>query len=310
MKYDVIIVGASFAGLSAAMQLGRARKSVLLIDSALPRNRYAAAAHGFLGHDGKAPFALLAEARRQLGEYPSVQFKAGVARRAGAVRGGFEVQLEDDSQLGAARIVLATGVRDELPSVPGMQERWGTGVLHCPYCHGYEVADQPLGVLATMVASVEQAMLIPDWGPTTYFTQGRFEPDAGQLALLGARGVQIERSPVVELLGPLPALESVRLADGRVVELAALFTAPRTHMASPFGRAAGMRVPRRDAGAVHSGRCHAADQCSGRVRGGDAAAPMHNATLASAAGVMAGVASHRSLIAGLGSHVAPPGVGR
>ncbi len=305
MNHDVIIVGASFAGLSAAMQLGRARKSVLLIDSGLPRNRYAAAAHGFLGQDGRAPFDILAEARRQLGAYPSVRFRTGVARHARAVRGGFEVQLEDDGREWAARIVLATGVRDELPPVPGMQQRWGTGVLHCPYCHGYEVADQPLGVLATMAASVEQAMLIADWGPTTYFTQGQFEPDVEQLALLAARGVQVERAAVVELLGPVPALDAVRLADGRVLKLAALFTAPRTHMASPLAGQLGCAFEEGMTGPYIQVDAMKQTSVEGVFAAGDAAAPMGNATLASAAGVMAGVASHRSLIAGLGSHQAP-----
>ena len=114
-----------------------------------------------------------------------------------------------------------------------MTERWGATVLHCPYCHGYEMRDLPLGVLAAHPMSAHQAVLIPDWGPTTYFTQGQFEPEPDHLHAFTNRGVTVERTPVVELLGKGPALDGVRLADGRVIELVALFTAPRPKPAPP-----------------------------------------------------------------------------
>ncbi|MGK9231125.1 NAD(P)/FAD-dependent oxidoreductase [Inquilinus limosus] len=296
MVHDVIVVGGSYAGLSAAMQLARARRRVLVIDAGRPRNRFAAAAHGFLGQDGKPPLAIQQEAARQLRAYPTVAFVEGEAVAARRAEGGFAVALASGREAAASCLILAIGVADELPPVPGLQERWGATVLHCPYCHGYEVAGRPLGVLANHPLSAHQAAMLPDWGPTTHFTQGVFEPDAEQAAHLAARGVRIERSPIVELLGTAPALEAVRLADGRVVAVAALFTAARTRMASPLAEQLGCAV---DDGPT--GPCLRVDDFKQTtVRGvfaaGDAANPMHNATLASASGVMAGVCAHRSLM--------------
>lgn len=296
MPYDAIVVGGSYAGLSAAMQLARARRRVLVVDAGLPRNRFAESGHGFLGQDGRSPAAIIADAVRQLRAYPTVELRPGEAVEARAAAGGFAVALADGGAVEGARLVLATGLRDELPPIPGIEERWGRTVLHCPYCHGYEVADRPLGVIANHPMSAHQAMLIPDWGPTTYFTQGAHEPDAEQAAALSARGVRIERSPVVELLGRAPALAAVRLADGRTVEVAAVFTAPKVHMASPLAAELGCEVE-----PGHTGPYLRVDDWKqttvpGVYGAGDAASPMHNATLASASGVLAGVGAHQSLL--------------
>lgn len=292
---DVIVIGASFAGLSAAMQLARARRRVLLIDAGEPRNRFATAAHGFLGQDGVAPHVIRANARAQLAAYPTVRFHAGQATAAAVTAEGFSVTCADGSMHHAARVILATGVQDELPALPGVPERWGRTVLHCPYCHGYELGGAPVGVLAGHEKSAHQAALLPDWGPTTYFTQGRFEPDVEQAALLAARGVTIERIPAVALLGEAPALTGARLADGRVVPLGGLFIAPRTDP-GPLARQLGCAVDDGMTGPLI--RVDAMQQTTvpGVYAAGDAATMMHNATFASAGGVMAGVATHQSLV--------------
>ncbi len=297
MPYDAIVVGGSFAGLSAAMQLARARRRVLVMDAGLPRNRFAEASHGFLGQDGKPPYDILREAVRQLSAYPTVGFVQGEATGASRVDGGFTVAMADGREERAARLVLATGVRDELPPIPGMRERWGRTVLHCPYCHGYEVAGRALGVLASpsLPLSVHQATLIPDWGPTTFFTQGLFELDEEQAAQLAGRGVQVERTPVVELLGDAPALEAVRLADGRVLPLQAVFTPPNVHMASPLAEELGCEIEQGPLGPYIRVDDRKQTTVAGVYAAGDAAAPIHNATLASAAGVLAGVGAHQSL---------------
>ena len=295
MSHDAIVVGGSFAGLSAAMQLARARRRVLVVDAGLPRNRFAEAAHGFLGQDGRPPASIMAEAARQLAAYPTVRQLGGEA--VGVRReddGSFTVQLADGGEERTRRLVLATGVSDELP-LAGMQERWGRSVLHCPYCHGYEVRDRPLGVIAFIPHSVHQAAMIPDWGPTTYFTQGRFEPDAEQAALLAARGVQIERSPVVELLGPAPELEAVRLEDGRVLPLHAVFVAPGTRV-GPLAEHLGCALEDGPTGQFIRVDDFKQTSVPGVYAAGDAATAMHNATLASAAGVLAGVGAHQSLV--------------
>lgn len=297
MPYDAIVIGGSFAGLSAAMQLARARKRVLVVDAGKPRNRFSDASHGFLGQDGVAPHDIMREGARQLAAYPTVEFVQGEAILARAKTCGFTLSLADGSEHDASRLVLATGVRDELPAIPGLDARWGKTVLHCPYCHGYEVAGQPLGVLANHVMSPHQGGLIPEWGPTTYFTQGRFEPDAEQLAHMLARGVTVERSPVVELLGTAPALDGVRLADGRVVKVGALFTAPLTHMASPLAAQLGCAFEQGPLGPYIRVDDRKQTSVPGVYAAGDAASPMYNATMASAAGVMAGVGTHQSLLA-------------
>jgi thioredoxin reductase len=293
---DVIVVGGSFAGHAAAIQLARARKTILLIDAQQPRNRFAAAAHGFLGQDGRAPAAIMRTAADQLLAYPTaaiVHATVQSVRRAGDL---FLLTLGDGSIRHARRLVLATGVHDTLPAIDGMAERWGQTVLHCPYCHGYEVAGQPLGIIAAHAMSAHQAALIPDWGPATYFTQGSFEPDADALALLIRRGVTIERTPVVALLGSAPALDAVRLLDGRTIPMHAVFTAPRTSMASPLAAQLGCTFADGPTGPYIQVDAMGLSSVADVYAAGDATTPMHNATIAAASGVLAGVAAHQSLM--------------
>jgi thioredoxin reductase len=296
MDYDAIVVGGSFAGLSAAMQLARARRRILLVDAGRPRNRFAAASHGFLGQDGVAPAAIMREGLSQLLAYPSVDFFHGEAQDAGVVEGGFRFGLSGGGEASGRRVILALGVADELP-LPSMKARWGVSVLHCPYCHGYEVRDQPLAVIANNPAGAHQALMLPDWGPTTYFTQGVFEPTGEEAVLLAARGVHIERTPVVELLGPGETTEALQLADGRRLEAHAVFTGPMTRVSSPLAGQLGCAFTDGLTGPHITVDAMQQTSVAGVFAAGDAAQTMHNATLASAAGVLAGVAAHRSLVA-------------
>lgn len=293
--HDVIIVGGSFAGLSAALQLARARRRLLLIDAGKPRNRFAAASHGFLGQDGVPPARIMREGLSQLARYPSVDFihdEALAAARDGPL---LRLELAGGAAVAARKLILATGVADELP-LESMIPHWGVSVLHCPYCHGYEVRDRPLAVIANAPAAIHQALILPDWGPTTYFSQGRFTPSDEEAALLAARGVRIDPVPVVELLGTPPRLEALRLADGRLVEVGAVFTAPRTRMASALPEQLGCSLVEGATGPVIAVDALQQTSVPGVFAAGDAATQMYNATLAAAAGVMAGVAAHRSLV--------------
>ena len=294
--FDAIVVGGSFAGLSAAMQLARARRRILLVDAGLPRNRFADASHGFLGQDGKAPAEIFREAARQVAAYPTVAFVHGEATQAVWEGEGFVVTLADGRTERGRKLVLAGGIVDQLPDIPGLKERWGATVLHCPYCHGYEVRDRALGVLANHPMAPHQAEMLPDWGPTTYYSQGVFEPDAETLAVLARRGVAVERQPIVEVLGAAPVMEAVRLADGRVVTAQALFVAPRTSLASPLAAQLGCAIDEGMLGPVIRVDEMKATTVPGVFAAGDATRSMHNATFASADGVMAGVAAHRALI--------------
>lgn len=294
-RYDVIVVGGSFAGLSAAMQLARARRRLLVIDAGRPRNRFAAASHGFLGQDGVPPADIMRQGLTQLARYPTVDFAHAEAQTARADADGFVLTLSDGAEVFARKLVLATGVTDTLP-LESMIPRWGVSVLHCPYCHGYEVRDRRLAVLATVPGAVHQALLLPDWGPTTFFTQGQFEPSPEEAAQLAARGVAVERTSVVDLLGEGTAIRALRLADGREVPAEAVFTAPRTHVTSPLAEQLGCAFE--DGMTGQYIRVDALQQTSvpGVFAAGDAATQMFNATMASAAGVMAGVAAHRALV--------------
>lgn len=200
MPVDVAIVGGSYAGLSAALQLARARRSVVVVDAGARRNRFAESSHGFLSRDGEAPAAIAAHGREQLLAYPNVRFVEGTADTAGRDGANLVVSVQGEN-IAARRLILATGVVDELPSIPGLQERWGRAVFHCPYCHGYELGQGRIGVLATGEHSFHQAMMLPDWGPTILFANEAFEPDAAQAAMLEARGVEIERERVVAVDG-------------------------------------------------------------------------------------------------------------
>lgn len=295
MTYDVLIVGGGFAGLSAAMQLARAQRLVLLVDAGQPRNRFAHASHGFLGQDGAAPADIVRKGLAQLAVYPAFTHVQGTAIDAQGGADDFHVRLDDGRAFVARRLILAAGVVDALP-LASMAPRWGVSVLHCPYCHGYEARGRRLGAIAVSPRAVHQALLLPDWGPTTYFTQGAFEPTPEEAAQLAARGVEIERTPVVELLGAAPETQAVRLADGRTTPVEAIFTGPRTTVATPLAEQLGCAFEEGPSGPFIAVGPSKETSVPGVFAAGDAAQPMHNATLASAAGVLAGVSAHRSLV--------------
>ncbi|MGZ8868408.1 MAG: NAD(P)/FAD-dependent oxidoreductase, partial [Thermoanaerobaculia bacterium] len=242
MRHDVIIIGGSFAGLSAAMYIARGRRSVCVIDTGSPRNRFARLSHGFFAQDGSEPSAMLAAARLQVAAYPTVTFIEGKATSAARAPHGFTVTLATGEVIESARLVLAFGISDELPSIPGLAERWGKSALHCPYCHGFEFSGQPLGVLSLSPRSVHQAALIAEWGPTTFFLNGGAAPDEESLNMLRSRGVTIEPVPVKALHGEGFDLSAVELIDGRMTRLNALYLGPRTHLNSDIAQQLGCEL--------------------------------------------------------------------
>jgi len=295
MTYNVIVVGGSFAGLSAALQLARARRRVLVLDSGEPRNRFAQFSHGLFGHDGQAPSALLEEARSQLLSYDTVSFTEGLATHAAKAGEGFSVTVGGTVHT-ASRLILATGVRDELSPIPGMQERWGISVLHCFYCHGYEVAGRRLAVLATSDRAMNTAILLPDWSEhVTLFTNGVLSLSPEQMDELRMRGVSVETKEVVGLLGDPPALSGLRLEDGRTIPVDAVFTNPRTRMASPLAEQLGCEFDEGPSGAFIRTGADKQTTVSGVYAAGDAARAGHNASWAVADGVTAGISAHQSL---------------
>ncbi|MEX5301341.1 FAD-dependent oxidoreductase [Kocuria sabuli] len=232
-QWDVVVIGGGAAGLSAALMLGRARRRTLVVDAGSPRNRYAAHMHGVLGNEGMPPGELLERGRAEVAAY-AVEITTGTVERVDETMAGVEVALHGRAPVRARAVIVATGMTDELPEVPGLAERWGTSVLHCPYCHGWEVADQRLGVLTTSPLGLHQAQLIRQWSPdVTVFTAGLGPVDMATEFRLRARGINLVASPVVEILGVDETIEAVRTADGTLTPIDALFTAgtPRPHTA-------------------------------------------------------------------------------
>jgi thioredoxin reductase len=296
MQHDAIIIGGSFAGLSAAIHIARARRSVCVIDAGSPRNRFASTSHGFFGQDGSAPLTMIATARAQLQAYPRVLTLGGEASTARAIEGGFEVTLPGGETLTAAKLVLAFGISDELPNVPGMTERWGKSVLHCPYCHGFEYGGGRMGVLQMMPMSAHQALLIADWGPTTLYLNGGEMPGADMQAKLRSRGVAIEPSPIAALEGESGGLSSLLLDDGRASPIDALYLAPRTHLNSPIAEQLGCALDDGPFGPMIRTDAAKLTSVPGVYAAGDAARAPHNASWAATDGVTAGVSLHQSLV--------------
>lgn len=296
MNVDVVIIGGSFAGLAAAMQLVRARKKVVVIDANSPRNRFADASHGIFGLDGKTPAEIRATALAQLRAYPTFELIEDSANAIEPIGDGFTATTEHGQSLTAKRVILAMGITDKLPDIPGVQERWGKTVIHCPYCHGYELSDRALGVLATSEMSFHQAAMIPDWGATTLFTQCQFKPEGDTLKHLVARGVKLEHSPIVEVLGKGTEVEAVKLADGRTVSIQGLYVGPRITMTSPLIEQLNLEIEETPLGPIIKVDGMKESSVKGIYAAGDLSNPMQNGTFAIASGTMAGVAVHRSLI--------------
>lgn len=298
MRYDAIVIGGSFAGLSAATYLARARRSVCVIDAGAPRNRFATHSHGLLAQDGSNPVAVLATARQQVAAYPTTTFIEGKAIGASGELGAFSVRLENGEAVEGARLVLAYGISDELPDLPGLKERWGKSVIHCPYCHGFEFSDQRLGVLSMSPMSVHQAMLIAEWGPTTLYLNGQAAADESTLAELEKRGVAIEAAPIKALHGEGTALSAIEFADGRTTAVNALYLAVRSRQNSDMAQQLGCEMEEMPFGSIIRTDAQKNTTVPGVYAAGDIARGMQSATFASADGVMAGVAAHQSLVFG------------
>nr|WP_244197111.1 NAD(P)/FAD-dependent oxidoreductase [Amycolatopsis coloradensis] len=222
-EFDVVIIGGGVAGLSAALVLGRARREVVVIDAGTPRNAPAAHAHGFLTRDGIPPKELLALGRAEVRGY-GVEIVEDVVHR---LRHDKAVELASGRVIRGRRIVVTTGLADELPDVPGVAERFGTDVLHCPYCHGWEVRDQRFGVLATSEKSVHQALIVWQWSKDlTFFTHTR-QISADDRAKLTGLGIRIVDGKVSELAVENDRLAGVRLVDGELVERDVVFVGPK-----------------------------------------------------------------------------------
>ncbi|MCP9623600.1 NAD(P)/FAD-dependent oxidoreductase [Nocardia otitidiscaviarum] len=247
---DVVVIGGGAAGLNGALMLARSRRSVVVIDSGEPRNAPAEAMHGFLVLDGTPPAQLLERGRQQVRHYGGRVVYATVASTAPAAPSPdgdprFTATLTDGRTLTARRVLVATGLRDVLPDVPGLAQHWGHGVVHCPYCHGWEVRDEPIGIIATGPVSIHHALLFRQLTGDLVFFTGDTDLDRDTRARFAARDITVVDTPVAEVVTAADGtLTGVRLTDGRVVARRVLAVA--THMRARTAGLEQLELPMED----------------------------------------------------------------
>lgn len=294
---DVIIIGGSFAGLAAALQLGRARRKVIVLDTGLQRNRFAGRSHGVLGHDDKPPSAILAEARQQLARYPAIRM---VNARADSISGtidNFFVLTSEGETLSARRLILSYGVVDQMPDVSGFAENWGTSVIPCPYCDGFEVADQHWGLVWSGPQSMNQVRLFHDWTDRlTVFGNGHdITPDIR--ADLESRKVPVVDGRIIEIARHGSHGATIKLDTGPDVEVDILFAHPRNKPSASLHDVLGLATVNTPTGIALKTDERRETSMPGIYAAGDLANPgIPSVTTATWQGAMAGIFAQQSML--------------
>ena len=293
---DVIIVGGSFAGLTAASHLARARRKVTILDTNRPRNRYAKAAHNVLGWDGTSPFEIRKKALADVLAYPSVRHIEAEATGIGGVAGDFAIRTLGGEAFAAKRVLLSYGVNDSFPDIPGFAECWGQTVIHCPYCHGYEVAGGHLGLLYSSPNSLHATVLLKDWSDTiTLFTNGLDLPH-GEEAKLECRGVRIYEGKIERILHDRGQMRAVLMASGKEVPLDAMLAHPQVRPSARLHEDIGAQTLDAPFGPHLKLNDEFETTVPGIFAAGDLAGPRHSINNAVYGGTIAGVGLHRSLL--------------
>ena len=295
----MIVIGGGAAGLNGALMLGRSRRSVVVVDAGDPRNAPAAGVHGFLTRDGTPPAELMALARAEVARY-GVEVVEGRARSVERTDAGFAVALDDGRTLEGRRLLVTTGLVDELPDIAGVRERWGHDVVHCPYCHGWEVRDQAVGVLATSVRATHVAQLFRQLTPdVTFFLHDGPAPSDDELEGLVARGVEIVEGQVEALVIADDRITGVRLVDGTVFAVQAVAVATTFAARAEVLGAIGLEAMEHPSG---MGTYVASDGTGatavpGVWVAGNVTDPMAQVVASAAAGSLAGAAINADLVA-------------
>ena len=298
-SWECIIVGGGAAGLSAALVLGRARRRVLVVDAGQQSNLAAPGIGGLLGHDGRSPAELYELGRKELQRYPSVEVRRGEVRAAARHEDGFVVELADGTHERTRRVLLATGMEYRSPSVPGLAELWGRSVFHCPFCHGWEVRDQPLAVLAQGERAMHMARLLRGWSDdVVVLTNGTGDLPADIRTCLHAGRVRVDERPIAHLASADGELEAVVFADGSRLPRRGLLVAGTLHQRT--GLAAQLGVAFAAAGPVSAEAVEVDPLYRTSVPGvfaaGDVCAQMPQVAAAIAAGSGAAASVVQSLI--------------
>ncbi|MEM0965064.1 MAG: NAD(P)/FAD-dependent oxidoreductase [Verrucomicrobiota bacterium] len=298
--FDVVVIGGSFAGLSAAMQVARSRRSVLVLDTGKSRNRFVTRAHGLVGFDGQLPKNILQQFRDELMAYPSVSLASLEIKQACKKRSGFELLAETGEAFLTKRVILSFGIVDRLPDVPGLPELWGKQVFHCPYCNGYEARDQRLGVLATQPSSLEQATMLLEWSSkVNLFTNEILPLDGSERQQVLDQGIVINDTKVASLETAGDHLTAVSLTDGSSVQTDTLFTLTNTTLSNNLAEQLGCDIEEGPFGPFISVDPYNQEtSISGVYAAGDITRSFHKLSFAIADGNLAGVSAHKSLVMG------------
>lgn len=293
-KYDVIIIGGSYAGLSAAMALGRSRRNVLIIDAGDPCNSSTPYSHNFLTQDGVAPAKIAAIAKDQVQHYPTVHWQYGHAHHIKVEKGLFEVTLDGGRKEECRRVILATGLKDLLPEIPGFRECWGKTIIHCPYCHGYEFKDEETGILAPASQAVEMVKLISNWtGHLKLFLTGEVGLEEEEQKSIQQKGIRVICQPIVEVVHEQGVLEKLIMEDGSQQAMRALYARLPTEQKAAFVKDLSLaQMPSGHIQADMFGKT----SIEGIYAVGDCAHPMRSVATAVYTGNIAGAMINKELI--------------
>ncbi|ENV34282.1 NAD(P)/FAD-dependent oxidoreductase [Acinetobacter gerneri] len=294
MKYEVVIIGGSYAGLSAALPLARARRQILIVDAGQRRNRFAEHSHNFLTQDGRSPSSIAEEARAQVEKYSTVSWLFETVTDVKALDDQYLV-IAGEQHIQAEKIIIATGVKDELPPVEGLAERWGKSIYHCPYCDGYELNLGEIGVLASGMHSLHQALMLPDWGNTTLFLNDKIntnELDDEILAKLSKRQVLIETRKISRIEGHC----DVVFTDGERMTVNGLFVATVTRLQANWIRDLGLEIDSNEYGEAIKTSPTKETNVKGVYACGDVTRSGGSVALSVGDGAMTGIVAHKSLI--------------
>jgi thioredoxin reductase len=293
---DVVIVGGGVAGLAAAVALGRSRRDVVVVDAGRPRNAPSHAAHNVLGQEGVAPLELLARGRAEAQAY-GVRIVAGLVTAASGIVDDFTLEVDHGAvQVKARRVVLATGLVDELPAVPGVAEAWGRSVLHCPFCHGWEVRDQRIAVLGSNENALHQVMLFRQLSDdVTFFVHDAPEPTDEQREQFDALQVTVVTPRVERLTVDGGQVRAVEIVGGRSFEMDAVVVAPRFIARTDLYEALGGKRMTMPFGEQIAADSRGMTEVQGVWAAGNASEIMGMVATSAAAGVMTGAAVHGDL---------------
>lgn len=294
MNVDVAVIGASFAGLSAALMLARARRRIVLIDDDQPRNRFSAHSRGFLGQDGVSPAAIRAKGLAEVLAYPTASHLPG---RVTAISGGMGAfVIEGLQRITAARVILAYGQRDMLPDIPGLAECWGKTANQCPYCHGYELADRTTGILSSGVVHAHQARHLADWSDDLILLENGASVDEDTARVLDRPGLRRIAGRVTRVLHRTGTIEAVELESSERIPMEALYLHARQEPASRIAADLGCATNEGAMGTHLAVDMFQRTSVPGVFAAGDLARPFPSAPAAAASGNLAGAACHQDLL--------------